>query len=63
MHSYIYSDLRQRENESDWEKMHTFAHVCIVEIDDTHVHTGKELKERASRAVENRDQMMTGAVH
>lgn len=41
----------------------THLHVCIVEIDDTHVHTGKELKERAFRAVENRDQMMTGAAH
>lgn len=36
--------------------------VC-VEIDDTRVHTGKELKEPASRAVENGDQMMTGTVH
>lgn len=27
------------------------------------VHTDKELKERAFRAVEIRDQMMTGTVH
>lgn len=48
VHSDIYYDLRQRGNESDYEKIHVCAYVCV-----THVHTGKELKTQAFREEES----------
>lgn len=53
---------REKMNRTERKCTHLHMFVC-VEINDTCVHTGKELKERASRAVENGDQMMTGTVH
>lgn len=53
---------RQKMNRTGRKCTHLHMFLC-VEIDDTHVHAGKELKEQAFRAAENGHQTMTGTAH